>query len=867
MVNSYLEAFQFVRKYSRYNKKYQVETDADQTVIPPISEDIFKNPVRKLKYHLLRADLASFENKYIEAKNELEEAENTLNSLSAVKKFWFFYLKLTEGIFYKRVRDYNLAIYYFNELEYRVQHEKELRKLKYFVYANLLQINDNLGQAKLTLEYIDKLQPYLSQKPHPFFYLDYIRIGEVYSSLGQFDKALSYFQKAENVFIQYDIKDEKLLYLRMAEDIGNHYYNPYIESSIVKEVGKYYYDKQEYDLAIINFNLVLDDVERLVNDEEYFKSKYLYLSRSNYLNNLDYCAASFYYLSEQKGFDMIALKHSYKNYKYLVLLREKMLSNQGFEKSRIYSLKRLRKAFENLFEVGYTLYKQTNDNTYLFELFSYSEKSKAYMLKNYVSDELAKSIGGIPENLIEEARIIKKEIDSMQYSFSQVGSQAYGSWDGLLVNRILDKQKQYDEFIKSLEKKYPSYSRIKRQQNIISINQIQSMLSSDQALLEYFFIFNSFYAFYIDKDTVSISCAPIDREFPQELKAYRSLFDRVSFNEFNSEKITSFIRQSYSIYSLAIKPFEQLISDKRLIIVPDEELNLIPFETLITKPPDSLMKTSYRDLPYLINRNAISYIYSASQLSAKGGFDLQGIDYAGFAPDYSNIELYLEDSTSMKLQPLPGAKDEIQSAKKYFRGRVYMNSDVNKAKYFKECQRRKIIHLAMHAVLDSIEPMNSWFLISPFNISSNERKLHAYEIYSRKISSSLVLLSACNTGMGKVNRGEGIFSIARAFLLAGVKDVIYTQWSIADRSSAELMDRFYYYLSQGMPTDVALQKAKVDFILKGDPVKAFPFYWAAYVLEGTPIELHSHKKIFVGLSLSIVVILIAFLVWRNRRKS
>ena len=129
----------------------------------------------------------------------------------------------------------------------------------------------------------------------------------------------------------------------------------------------------------------------------------------------------------------------------------------------------------------------------------------------------------------------------------------------------------------------------------------------------------------------------------------------------------------------------------------------------------------------------------------------------------------------------------------------------------------------------------------------------------------MVLLSACNTGMGKVNSGEGVFSIARAFLLAGVKDVIYTQWSIADRSSAELMDRFYYYLSQGMPTDVALQKAKVDFILKGDPVKAFPFYWAAYVLEGTPIELRSHKKFFIGLSLSILVILIAFLVWRKRK--
>ena len=826
----------------------------------------------------------NIDNKYDEIENEIKKTERILNSLPEIKKIWFFYLKLTEGEFYTRVNDYPLAVHYLNELEYKAEHEKELEKLKYFIYAELLQAYTYIKQYNKATKYIEKLQPYLPQKPHPFFYISYINIGEVYGKFGKYDKTISYYHKAENVLKQHGIEDAKLLYvylyfaiyykevkqdqemmlkyLHKAEDIGNRYYDPYLESYIVRELGKYYYYKKEYDLAIIIFNQELEDVVKLVSDEEYFKSRYLYLSRSSYLSNLDFCAAAFYYLSEQKGFDMIALKQSYENYKYLVLLKDKMFNEDELESSKIYSLKKLRKAYENLFEVGYALYKQTNDDSYLFELFSYSESSKAYMLKNFVSDELAKRIGGVPENLIEEAKVLKKEIDSMQYSLSQIPPQAYGSSNELLINRIQDKQKKYDDFIKDLEKKYPSYSRIRKQQNSISISQIQSTLSSDQALIEYFFVYDSFFAFYIDKDTISTYSALIDPKFPQELKDYRALFDKVSFNEFNSEKIENFISHSYSIYSLAIKPFEQLIPDKRLIIIPDEELNLIPFETLVTKSPDSLINTSYRNLPFLIKRNPVSYIYSASQLSTKEGVNLRRIDYAGFAPDYSNTELNM-NGTSMTMKPLPGAKNEIQSAKKYFRGRVYTNNDVSKAKYFKECQRRKIIHLAMHAVLDSVEPMNSWLLFSPQNTSSNIEKLHAYEIYSRKISSTLVLLSACNTGMGKVNSGEGVFSIARAYLLAGVKNVIYTQWSIADQSSAELMDRFYYYLSQGMPTDVALQKAKVDFILKGDPVKAFPFYWAAYVIEGTPIELHSHKRIIIGISLSIFVILMAFLVWRK----
>ncbi len=881
---AYLEAFVFFRMNSRYNKKYQTNMELDEEVITTISDDVFINPTRKFKYHILKAHMLSIENRYDEVDQQIQKADYLYRNINNMSKFWSFYFRFTQGRYFKLVRDYNLAVRYFSELEHKVEQEKELEKFKYFIYVNLLETNSYLLRYKIAAEYIEKLQSYSHEIMHPFFYYNYILIGQVYKELGQFEKTLMYFRKAENIILRYGVEDENLVYvyfyiamyykevehdqemmlkyLRLAENIINRYCDPYLESYIVCELGKYYYYKKEYDLAIIIFNLVLDDVEQLTSDEKYFKSQHLYLSRSHYLSILDINAAAFYYLSEQKNFDMISLTHSYENYKQLVSLNEKMFKEQGIEESKIASLKKVRKAFENLFEVGYTLYKQTKDNSYLIELFSYSERSKAYMLKNYVSDELAKRIGGVPENLINDAREIKEEIDSMQYSFSQGGPQNYGSSDELLVNRILLKQEEYDIYIKGLEIQYPGYALIKNQENTISIDNIKEILKPDQALLEYFFIYNSFYVFYIDKDTMCLSNQIIESNFPQQLRNYRKLFDNVTFNEFDEEDIMNFIIHSYSIYSRAIKPFEHLISGKRLIIVPDEELSLIPFETLIVKPPDSLTHTAYRNLPYLIMNNPISYIYSASQLNTRGRTRLRGIDYAGFAPDYSNTDMDMNNGSFIPLQSLPGAKNEILSAKKYFRGRIYTDGDVSKARYFKECQRRKIIHLAMHAVLDSIEPMNSWFLFSSQK-SNGEGQLHAYEIYAKKIVSSLVLLSACNTGMGKVNRGEGVFSIARAYLLAGVKNVIYTQWSIADRSSAQLMDRFYYYLSQGIPTDVALQKAKVDFILKGDPVKAFPFYWAAYVMTGYPIEVHSQRRIYLGLGISIFVILMALLIWRN----
>jgi CHAT domain-containing protein len=146
-------------------------------------------------------------------------------------------------------------------------------------------------------------------------------------------------------------------------------------------------------------------------------------------------------------------------------------------------------------------------------------------------------------------------------------------------------------------------------------------------------------------------------------------------------------------------------------------------------------------------------------------------------------------------------------------------------------------------------------------------QLRAYEVYAKRNSSSLVVLSACNTGAGKLSGGEGVFSIARAFLLAGVRNVVLTHWPVSDRSSADLMDRYYYYLSQGYATDIALQRSKTDYLTYGDPVKAHPYYWAGYVNVGNPFEFPNRKNFWY---LWIIIIFTGigslYMVYRKRSK-
>jgi CHAT domain-containing protein len=226
-----------------------------------------------------------------------------------------------------------------------------------------------------------------------------------------------------------------------------------------------------------------------------------------------------------------------------------------------------------------------------------------------------------------------------------------------------------------------------------------------------------------------------------------------------------------------------------------------------------------------------------------------------------NVGVDTYNSSDSLFRVLPGAIDEVLLAKKYYYGRVFLGKDANKENFFSAISKYDIVHLAMHTIIDMNEPMNSELIFSS-DLSCKQKQLYAFEVYSHKTNANLVVLSACNTGSGAISRGEGIISIARAFLLAGINNIVITQWSVADRSSAYLMDKFYQYLSEGNPSDVAMQKAKTDLIIKGDPVKAYPYYWAGYVCLGKPAIFQARKNILwyyitgglVGIFILIIIL-------------
>jgi CHAT domain-containing protein len=175
----------------------------------------------------------------------------------------------------------------------------------------------------------------------------------------------------------------------------------------------------------------------------------------------------------------------------------------------------------------------------------------------------------------------------------------------------------------------------------------------------------------------------------------------------------------------------------------------------------------------------------------------------------------------------------------------------------------------MHALIDDNNPMNSRLAFARDATDSLEDGyLNAYELYNMELSADLAVLSACETGFGSLKKGEGIMSLARAFAYAGCPSLVMSHWKVDDRSSSQLMNAFYGYLSQGLSKNEALRQAKLTFLKDADEQTAHPFYWGSFAVVGNidPILEESNWR-WWAIGSVLMIVIIGFLGYQFSKKT
>ncbi|HUK41807.1 MAG TPA: CHAT domain-containing protein, partial [Candidatus Acidoferrales bacterium] len=267
---------------------------------------------------------------------------------------------------------------------------------------------------------------------------------------------------------------------------------------------------------------------------------------------------------------------------------------------------------------------------------------------------------------------------------------------------------------------------------------------------------------------------------------------------------------SQELYNLLIEPALPHIRSKDLLIVPHDVLHYLPFQ--------SLMSAAGK---YLVQDYSLYYLSSASLMQfTKEKQRANRSDERALAlgnPDL-NDEAY----------NLRFAEREVREiARDYPDSTVLVGAQATKAKVLSLSPNKDILHFAVHAQFNQEDPTNSALLLA--REGQDDGKLKVGEIFSLNLKADLVVLSACETGLGKVSTGDEIIGLTRAFIYAGTPSIITTLWKVNDRASYELMREFYANLKT-MKKDEALRQAQLK------TMKEFPepFFWAAYELTGEP---------------------------------
>lgn len=310
-----------------------------------------------------------------------------------------------------------------------------------------------------------------------------------------------------------------------------------------------------------------------------------------------------------------------------------------------------------------------------------------------------------------------------------------------------------------------------------------------------------------------------------------------------------------------------------ITVIPDGPLSYLPMEALITIPAVK-KEVDYRQLNYLINNYVISYEYSTRFLIKNYKRKNISSNPSVLALGYSNdpelnslgklISLHKKDSAE-----LPGTARELKAISLSMNGQFYLGDGATETIFKKEAPGYDILHLAVHGEADSVNCYTSRLIFKKNRDSINDGNLYAYEMYNLPIKAKLAVLSACESGIGKLNPGEGMFSMARGFIYAGCSSVILSYWKINDNSTELIIADFYKHVSAGNKIDQSLREAKLKFIKDADQRTAHPANWAAFVAIGntTPLVEESSfgQQILNIIIITIILGICAYFLMRNHK--
>lgn len=766
------------------------------------------------------------------------------------------------GVVYKKLGKYDTALNYYQktlDISKKTWGNHHLDVAD--AYLNISVIYQKKNQYLLAHNYLKKaikIRINLLGKNHP-------KLTEVYSVMGDINKESGQYKKASHNYLQ------ALKILQKSID-SNH---PNI-AKLYNSLGDLYFSQKKYKQSLDYYQKAI--IQNTPNIKE---TKITFnLKKKKHLNGLILLESL-----RKKAKTIIQLNNNYNDnrYKKSIIntyfqcntLIDKLRQAAFVEKDKILLGEIATEIYQNAIIFISDLYKREKSpylNNPLDTLFYFSEKNKAMVLNEALHENSAKYISKIPDSILT----LEQSLKTNYTSFYKKVTNKLDTLNTLQYqNHLFQISQDQEELISYLEKNYPKYHKLKHDLTTVKINDIQERLDEKSALLSYVMTKNKLFLFTVTKNTTDIQPFSLPKNFDSTLNQFIKVLTTYPNQKDTSKSYQNYTKTAHQIYTWILQKSLSKLNPKinSLIIIPDQKLNYLSFDALLYDLPEKKAtdnSNNYASLPYITHKYKISYAFSATLWHETFNRIINNNAssfFGGFAPNYKR--LVTSDSITQKENTsLPGAKEEVLQIAKILNGEAWIGKSANKKAFKQNACRYRILHLAMHALVDDQEPMNSSFIFTTTD-TKEDRQLYASELYSTPISADLVVLSACNSGKGLLKKGEGLMSLSRTFMYAGCPSQIMSLWQVSDLSSKQIMITFYKELKKRKTINTALRNAKLKYINQiGHPNYSHPFFWASFIPIGNmeSINLGPERKINYWYSslIFISITVISFLIIKRR---
>jgi CHAT domain-containing protein/Tfp pilus assembly protein PilF len=733
------------------------------------------------------------------------------------------------GVSFLNIGDVENATYYLERAQ-RIKEEvfgpdHPDTAVGYHNLASIYKSNHEYSKAERNYQLSLQVRKAIHGENHPSLIISYVNLGQLYTLTGELSKAREYYNAA------LDIGTDRLgeahpdvlgLYASLGET--------YKEEGRLDEANRFY----RKSLSI----LIHETYEPLITvidpSEVNYPTRLLEIIR-------DKAELNFKLYREEGSREM--LYEVMRLYNSATETIEFLQFQYQSEASKLRLLESNYSIFTGAADAMYELYIETGEDVWLSDLIELSEKSRARIALELFQTVRARDFGNVPESVLKQEQELNEQVT---FFFQQLHLEQEKGLDAdseslkIYQDSLFYARRELMEFTANLEDDYPLYYAVKYDQSIADTDMIQSLIGPDESILLYVYGNDDIYGLVIENNRIDIKKLGSHDRIDQ-------MADLLRHSILNMDD-SLFKQTSHELYLALFEPLEEFLNGQSLIILPDQKLHYLPFEVLLTSESAG---TDFHRLPYLVRDYQIQYAPSATvfntmqeqrpqeprNLMAFAPFIDTGVDAAEFTDDHG-LQRYISG-----LSPLPLTEFETTEISRIFeqrrgvrdfffpnRATVYKGEDAHIQRLMTPAvQNYSFLHFATHAFVNENRPELSGIMFNGGNPGS-EDILYVGDIYNLRLNADLVVLGACETGLGTIRKGEGLIGFTRAFIYSGTSNLVVSMWRVNDQPTSRLMINFYQQIHNGHSYGSSLQQAKLDLI--NNPETSHPIHWAAFILNG-----------------------------------